>query len=41
MHEIERVDSWADTLRPFAWVAALSFTAGFWGYVALAPMLTR
>jgi hypothetical protein len=36
-----RIDSPADIARPFLWVAAISFTAGFWGYLALAPLLAR
>ena len=28
-----------DIARPFLWIAAVSFTAGFAGYVALAPRL--
>jgi hypothetical protein len=31
--------SLTDIARPFLWIAAVSFTAGFAGYVALAPHL--
>jgi hypothetical protein len=37
----QRLDSPADIARPFLWVAAISFTAGFWGYLALSPLLAR
>jgi len=37
----QHIDSPADAARPFVWVAAIAFTAGFWGYLALAPLLTR
>ena len=37
----QRIDSPADVARPFLWVAAIAFTAGFWGYLALAPLLAR
>lgn len=36
-----RADSPADIVRPFAWIAATFFAAGFWGYLALAPLLGR
>ncbi len=36
-----RIDSPADVARPFVWIAAISFTAGFWGYPALSPLLGR
>jgi hypothetical protein len=35
------VDSPADVARPFVWIAAIAFTAGFWGYLALAPLFAR
>ena len=41
MHKTAHIDSWTDTLRPFAWLFALSFAGGFWGYTALAPLLAR
>ena len=41
MHNIARVDSWNETLRPFAWLGVLSFVAGFWGYMAFAPLIAR
>jgi len=37
----QRIDSPAEVARPFAWIAAIAFTAGFWGYVVLAPLLAR
>jgi hypothetical protein len=37
----QRIDSPADVARPFVWIAAMSFAAGFWGYLALAPLLAR
>ena len=37
----QRIDHPADVARPFAWIAAIAFTAGFWGYMALAPVLGR
>jgi hypothetical protein len=36
-----RADSPADVVRPFLWIAAICFAAGFWGYLALAPLLAR
>ena len=36
-----RMDSPADVARPFLWIAAIAFTAGFWGYLALEPLLGR
>ena len=39
MRQAQRIDQSADVLRPFAWVAMTSFSAGFWGYVVLAPFL--
>ena len=36
-----RIDSPADVARPFVWIAAIAFTAGFWGYLALAPLFAR
>jgi hypothetical protein len=32
-------DELGDVLQPFLWLAALAFSAGFWGFLALAPML--
>jgi hypothetical protein len=37
----QRIDSPADVARPFLWIAAISFATGFWGYLALAPLLAR
>jgi hypothetical protein len=34
-------DTPADVARPFVWLAALSFAAGFWMYLALTPLLGR
>ena len=46
MHERPRAiakarqfDDPIDVARPFAWIAAISFVAGFWGYMAAAPLL--
>ena len=36
-----RLDSPADVARPFLWIAAVCFSAGFWGYLALAPLMGR
>jgi hypothetical protein len=41
MHNTARADTWTETLQPFAWLFALSFAAGFWGYTALEPLLAR
>jgi hypothetical protein len=38
---VGRADSLADVVRPFLWIAAISFTAGFWGYLSAAPLLRR
>jgi hypothetical protein len=27
--------------RPFAWIAFLAFAAGFWGYMAILPLMGR
>ena len=35
------IDSPADVARPFVWIVALFFSAGFWGYLAVAPLLGR
>jgi hypothetical protein len=37
----QRIDSPADLARPFIWIGAIAFSAGFWGYLALAPLLGR
>jgi hypothetical protein len=37
----QRIDSPADVARPFVWIAAVCFSAGFWGYLAVAPLLGR
>ncbi len=37
----QRIDAPADVMRPFVWVAAVAFAAGFWGYLALAPLFAR
>jgi hypothetical protein len=36
-----RLDNPVDVARPFVWIAAIFFSAGFWGYLALAPLLAR
>jgi len=35
----ENADDPIDVARPFVWIAAISFVAGFWGYMAAAPLL--
>ncbi len=35
----QRIDDPVDVARPFVWIAAIAFLAGFWGYVAAAPLL--
>ena len=37
----ERVDDPVEVARPFVWVAAVSFAAGFWGYLAALPLISR
>lgn len=37
----QRTKSPADVARPFFWIAAVCFSTGFWGYLALAPLLGR
>ena len=32
-------DELGDVARPFLWLAALAFAAGFWGCMALAALL--
>jgi hypothetical protein len=36
-----RIDNPADIARPFVWIAAVFFMTGFWGYLAIAPLLGR
>jgi len=36
-----RIDAPIDVARPFIWIAALSFAAGFVGYLTLGPLLVR
>jgi hypothetical protein len=36
-----RCDDPIDVARPFAWIAALAFATGFWGYMALLPLIGR
>ena len=36
-----RQDHPADVIRPFVWIAAMAFAAGFAGYLATAPLLLR
>ena len=35
------IDTPADVARPFVWLAALAFATGFWGYMAVSPLLGR
>lgn len=35
------VDDPIDVARPFVWLAAIWFAAGFWGYLAALPLLGR
>jgi hypothetical protein len=37
----ERVDDPVEVARPFIRVAAVSFAAGFWGYLAALPLIGR
>jgi hypothetical protein len=37
----EAADDPIDVARPFAWIAALAFMTGFWGYLAALPLLGR
>ncbi|HEY2709100.1 MAG TPA: hypothetical protein VGI95_13695 [Caulobacteraceae bacterium] len=39
--QAQRIDDPIDVARPFLWIAALSFTTGFAGYMAIAPLLLR
>ena len=39
--QVRRIDSLADVARPFVWIAALFFMTGFWGYLAISPLLAR
>ncbi|HEX3917861.1 MAG TPA: hypothetical protein VHW60_11025 [Caulobacteraceae bacterium] len=41
MRDVERFDDPLVVARPFAWIAALSFAAGFWGYLAIGPLIGR
>jgi hypothetical protein len=34
-------DTPIDIARPFVWLGALAFATGFWGYLAVAPLLGR
>jgi len=36
-----RIDDPIDVARPFVWIAAAGFLAGFWGYLAALSMLGR
>ena len=35
------IDDPVDVARPFVWIAVLAFMTGFWGYLAVAPLLGR
>ena len=39
MAAARRIDSPTDVIRPFAWIFAVFFATGFWGYMALSPLL--
>jgi hypothetical protein len=39
MRRTAKLDRPADVLRPFAWTAIIAFCVGFYGYLALAPLL--
>jgi len=42
MHDdAQHYDDPMTVARPFAWIAAISFVAGFWGYIAIGPLLGR
>lgn len=34
---VARIDQTAEIIRPFLWVAALAFSTGFLGFLAIAP----
>ena len=36
-----RADDPIDVARPFVWIAAVAFMTGFWGYLAMLPLLGR
>lgn len=36
---VRRFDNPADVVSPFVWVAAIAFAAGFWSYLAIAPLI--
>jgi hypothetical protein len=36
-----RNDDPIDVARPFAWIAVLAFATGFWGYMAMLPLVGR
>ena len=36
---IADADDLSDVVRPFVWLAAVAFSAGFWGYLALTPII--
>jgi hypothetical protein len=33
-----RIDHPMDVIRPLAWIAAVSFATGFWGFLAFNPV---
>jgi len=37
--QVARADHPVDVARPFAWIAAVAFLSGFWGYLAASPLL--
>ena len=41
MSRVERYDDPVDVVRPFVWIAAVSFATGFWGCLAALPLLSR
>ena len=38
---LEKIDQPADIVRPFVWTAALFFSRGFGGYLAIANFIAR
>jgi hypothetical protein len=38
---VRRFDDPIDVARPFAWIAVLAFATGFWGYMAMLPLMGR
>jgi hypothetical protein len=39
MRHIQGIDHPINVIRPFAWIATYAFCVGFWGFMALRPLL--